>query len=153
MPCPCTVCGFARINGLEYTLFMRDHKCEMGRPTDKTNNQPQAKNLTLCHICYSEVAQGKPHNCVKTQKRENLAAMVRNSSVGSKSKVLAVNVKEIAEIQGQSTKGGTIHLQSGANILPIKIGNSRSRQKVTQFSHASFRNLGTRLNLSNNDIM
>ena len=66
---------------------------------------------------------------------------------------MAVTLKEMAEVKGESTMGGKVKLQSGSKIIPVEIGNSRSRQSVPKFSHQNLKNLGSRLNLSNNSLM
>ena len=136
----------------EYKVFVKNHTNKSGRPT-LSIPQDDNINITICKTCLSEVGPGRHHDCQKSTKRENLAALIRNSSEGSKANVLAQSLKDIAETQGESVRGGTISLQSGSKTLPVKIGTQRTRPETTKFSHENLKNLGKRLNLSNNSIM
>ena len=95
------------MNGSDYTKFVKNQQNKRGRPTEKIA-QTAPNNLNLCPQCFSEIAQGKSHICVKTKKLENLAKLIRNTSERSKSNVMAVTLKEMAEAQGESTMGGKI---------------------------------------------
>lgn len=152
--CPCTVCTIAGLKEVEYREYVKDHSNKAGRPTvDKESESTIKETLTLCSSCLSEICQGKNHVCKKSQKRENLASLIGNSSEGSKSSVLASSLKDLAQCQGENTRGGVVGLQSGSKVLPVQIGTSRSRQGNNKFSHEDITNLGKRLNLSNTSIM
>ena len=137
---------------LEYVKYKAEHSNKVGRPTD-VERSPPAKIIKICEKCISEIAPGKEHNCLKSTKRENLITLMRSTSIGTKSNVLADGLKIIAEEQGQTKRGGEIELQSGSKVLPVKIGTQRSRPKEAKFSHESLKMLGARLNLSDNEIM
>ena len=61
--CPCTVCELTRVNGSDYTKFVKNHQNKRGRPSEKIA-QTEQNNLNLCTQGFSEIAQGKSHNCV-----------------------------------------------------------------------------------------
>ena len=131
---------------------MEQLKLKVGRP----KNQEESDNsgtMIVCKICLSEIAPGKGHNCKKTQKRENIVSLIRNSSDQSKSSVLVSGLMEVAEKQGESTRGGTVTLQSGSRQIPVQIGTKRGRDKEPQLSHANLKSLGRRLNLSNSSLI
>ena len=56
-------------------------------------------------------------------------------------------------LKKKTKRAGEIELQSGAKVLPVKIGTQRSRPKEAKFSHESLKMLGARLNLSDNEII
>ena len=86
-------------------------------------------------------------------KRINLVNLINSSSKETKSNVMAVELKQIAEEQVLSTRGGIIDLKSGSKILPIKVGAKKNDQPSTVFSHENLKQLGNRLNLSDNSLM
>ena len=73
--------------------------------------------------------------------------------MASQSAVMASSLKTLAEDIGETSRGGTLHLQSGSKQLEVKVGQSRKRPQAVQFSHENLRRLGTKLNISNNSIM
>ena len=151
-PCPCTVCSLARMDLSSYSKFIKECSNKVGRPLDKQSIEPP-KKIVLCDSCFSELAPGKPHVCQKTVKRNNIVSLIRSTSVASQSAVMASSLKTLAEDIGESSRGGTLHLQSGSKQLEVKVGQSRKRPQAVQFSHENLRRLGTKLNLSNNSIM
>ena len=151
-PCPCTVCSLAKMDLSSYSKFIKEHSNKVGRPLDKQSIEPP-KKIVLCDSCFSELAPGKPHVCQKSVKRNNIVSLIRSTSVASQSAVMASSLKTLAEDIGESSRGGTLHLQSGSKQLEVIVGQSRKRPQAVQFSHENLRRLGTKLNLSNNSIM
>ena len=136
----------------DYIKYLSEHSNNVGRPSEG-DNSPPPKILKICDKCFSEIAPGKSHNCLKTTTRANLINIVRNNSVNTKSNVIASELKCLAEEQGISTKGGDIGLKSGSKILPVQIGTKKCGPKQPKFSHENLKCLGARLNLSGNAIM
>ena len=126
---------------------------KVGRPSERVDSDSESEAMLVCKSCLSEIAPGKEHKCQKTRKRENIVNLIRNSSEGSKSSVLVQSLREVAETQGETTRGGTIKLQSGSHTIPVQLGNKRTREKTPKFSHENLKNLGKRLNLSNTSLM
>ena len=151
--CPCTVCCIARMDMNEYKEYLKGHKNSLGRPSLKPKME-DPKNIKICEKCLSEIHPGKTHMCLETVKRENLCKLLENSSTNSKSSVISSGLKELANGQGESNKGGVIKIFSGGpQLLPVQIGTSRTRPVTQIFSHENVNRLGTQLNLSNNSLM
>ena len=150
--CSCSICAIVRMKNQEYLKYLSEHSNKVGRPSEGEISPPP-KKLKICEKCFSEIAPGKSHNCLKTTKRANMINIVRNSSVKTKCNVIASELKCLAEDQGVSTKGGDIELQSGSKTLPVQIGTKKCGPKEPKFSHENLKNLGARLNLSGNAVM
>ena len=149
-PCDCSLCDIARINGSEYKKFSKIHSNPLGAPCVAPRTMCPSP-ITICSICLSEYHAGKPHNCQKTTKRENMANLVRNSSYGSKSALALSALKEIASEQGSDMKKGPILLKSWSKQLPVQIGNLKTYNK--KFSHGGLMSLQSTLNLSDNNTL
>ena len=122
-----------RINA-DYSAFAAKHTHKSGPPSTSTKSPP-ARTLAVCSKCWGQIGRGKPHQCLKTNKRENLTDIVRNSSGKSRAKVTSATLKTIADESGVSLKGGVIQLQTGSKPIPVQIGTSKVRPKDTKFSH------------------
>ena len=131
---------------------MKDQSNKFGRPSDNFKSD-QTETMQICTTCLSEVAPGKGHFCQKIQKRENLVTLIKNCSEGSKSSVLAAGLRHVAENQGESTRGGTITLQSGSHAIPVQIGIKRTREITPKFSHENLKRLQAATNLSDKSLL
>ena len=122
-------------------------------PPPKLPQSSPAKTLAMCNKCWAEIGKGKPHQCHKPNKRENLAGIVKNSSKKSRATVATSTLKTIAEESGVSTRGGVIELQSGSKLLPVQIGTPRVKPKVAKFSHENLKKIQTAHNLSDKMLL
>ena len=96
----------------------------------------------------SLIGKGQAHKCDKNQRCTNISEIVRNSSLKSKSKITAKGLKSVAEVEGVSTRGGTLDLKTGSKPLQVKIGAPKVQLKPAYFSHENMKRLQTSLNLS-----
>ena len=151
MSCDCTVCSLARLN-LGYSEFAKLHTNPQG-PSVSSTKSPPARALKVCDRCYTEIGRGKPHTCVKSQKGTNLAHIVKNNSWRSRSKVATSTLKSIADEQGVSHKGGTVHLQTGSKPLPVQIGTPKVKPKDAKFSLENLQKLQSANNLSDKTLL
>jgi hypothetical protein len=145
------VCQIAR-KTFDYQKFAAQHTNPMGAQP-KTPVSPPAKVLPICSKCFSEVGQGKPHQCDKNTKRANLANIVHNTSRKSKCKITASSLKNIADDQAISIRGGTLNLQTGAQPIPVKVGKSKLKLKQPHFSHENLKRLQNANNLSDTSLL
>ena len=151
--CPCTVCTIAR-KTLDYQKFVSKHVNPMGFPPTNTNpKSPPAKVLPFCSKCFSEVGQGKPHQCLKSTKRVNLSKIVRDTFKKSKSHITASSLKNIASDLGVSTRGGTLNLKTGGKSIPVQVGKSKIQPRHPHFSHENLKQLQTANNLSDRSLL
>ena len=82
-----------------------------------------------------------------------MANIVKNTSGKSRAKVTSVTLKTIAEEQEVSTRGGVVHLQTGAKPIPVQIGTPTVKPKVPKFSHESLKKLQAANNLSDKTLL
>ena len=150
--CDCGLCDIARMKNEEKKKFAQKHTNPVGAPPSNPPEFPPSP-IKVCPRCFSEVGPGKPHHCVKTVRRENLATLVRSSSEKSKSAVTVSVLSSMADDQGVSKRGGTINLSSGSKKLPIKIGTDKTKVPQKKFSHEDLMALKTDLNLSDNSTL
>ena len=86
--------------------------------------------MTICGECLSSYGKGKPHNCDRVSRRDNLEQMIRQTSERSRSRVIGSQLKEIEEEKGVN-RGEQFCLSSGGKLLPFSIGNKKC-QNVTR---------------------
>ena len=132
--------------------YTKDHSNPVGAPSTLPKSDPPVA-MKLCSECFSEIGPGKTHQCLKTVKRENIAALVRNTSEKSMASVAVSALRDIAQQQGASNRGGRVLLSSGAKILPVIVGSRRVKQPVKMFLHQDLMNMQTELNLSDKSTL
>ena len=108
--CSCKICEIGRMMGPKYQKYEAQQSNKVGTPKIK-NITPPAKAIPVCSKCFSMLAKGLPHHCSKVQKQENLANLVKSSSVKSKGKVTNV-LKDICMDTGVSHSGGSLNLHT-----------------------------------------
>ena len=151
--CACTVCDIARLKNFDYKKYWDSHSIPVGRPSDNVESPP-AKTLALCNKCFGEIGRGKSHKCSKSQKAENLANLVKSTSINSKTKVASAAIQDIAKNDiGVSTRGGTVCLPSGSKEIPITIGTPKAKPKEPNFTHKDLMNLQASENLSDRSLL
>ena len=140
------------MNSGEHRVFAAKHKNPIGAPSINPKSPP-AKTLQVCSRCFAHTGQGKPHNCVKTKKSENLANIVKNTSGRSRAKVTSSTLKTIAADQGVSTRGGIVELLTGSKTIPVQLGTPKIKPKEAKFSHENLKKLQTANNLSDKTLL
>ena len=150
--CACTLCDTGRLKLQGAVSHSKEHSNPVGAPsTHPQGSKPVA--VKLCSECFSEIGPGKPHQCSKTVKRDNIASLVRNTSEKSMASVAVSALKDIANQQGASNRGGRILLSSGAKLLPVVVGSRHGMPPVRLFSHQALMNMQTELNLSDSSTL
>ena len=108
---------------LDYPAWHKQHSNPVGKPAKENIPPPSAK---ICLVCYSEFGPGKPHNCSKTTRQDNLVRMVRSNSVGTRHAVTGSSLKSLARESGVSLSGGTLPLNTkGPEKMPVRLGKGR----------------------------
>ena len=146
--CECQICLIARMRGHE-----KINMTSKTGPPPMVAQSPPAKTLAVCSKCWAEIGKGKPHQCLKSTKRENLAGIMKTTSRKSRAAVTCSTLKTIAEESGVSTKGGVVELQSGSRLLPVQIGTPKVKPKVAKFSHENLKKIQTAHNLSDKTML
>ena len=82
-----------------------------------------------------------------------MANLVKGCSFGSKSAVTISSLKDIAEDQGTTTRGGQVYLKSWAKELPVQIGTPQVNPQAKKFSHKDLVSLQSTLNMSDNNTL
>ena len=161
--CDCPICDLARLSvfnpkkpgaGGDYQAWNKQQSNPVGKKQKIEPDVPET--MKVCAKCWSEIGRGKNHICSKSSKQQNLTMRVRQSSVNSKEKVVCNSLKNIANEQNVSTRGGSVTLQSGGpNKLSVKVGKSRveDRQQDRILDHKLFFSLQAQLNCSDAGIL
>ena len=150
--CECQICLIARMKWPDYQGYAALHSHPNHAPT-QTPKSPQAKTLALCSKCWSEIGKGKSHTCQKNTKRENISNIVKNTSKKSRANVASATLKVIAEEQEVSSRGGVVHLQTGAKPLPVQIGTPKVQPRQPKFTHENLNKLQAANNLSDKTML
>ena len=145
--CSCTICVIARMKNQEYVQYHQEHSNPVGNPVDTTHSPP-ARKIPVCNKCFSLFGPGQNHVCSKSTFQSNISHLVKNRSAKSKEKVTSKILKNLAAEQGVSLRGGQVNLQSGSNIIPVKIGTPKVVPKPRRFSHEDFKKIQATHNLS-----
>ena len=127
--CGCSICDFARLKLESAVKHAKEHSNPVGAPIKKPKSEPPAV-IKVCTECLSEIGPGKPHQCIRTVKRENISAFVRGTSEKSIAAVTVFALKEIAQQQGVGVRGGKVLLSSGSKVLPVVVGSKYSPIKI-----------------------
>lgn len=145
--CQCKYCEVSRLSGGDYQSYCNQIRDKPGKPAEKVpmfnRSSPSVKK---CPDCQTELRPGHGHNCNKTSRRENLLELVRQSSTGTKQKIAAGLLDDIAEDQNVDKRGGTVSLATkGPNKKTVSFGPTK---ESGVFSHQDLLRLKTRLGLS-----
>ena len=106
--------------------------------------------MTKCSVCDSPFAPGKPHQCSRSTRRENLEELVRQSSKRTKEQVVSTGLREVAEEQGTSTRGGTVTLTTGGKPLSATLGTAGKAQSAPRFTNEVLDRLQLKTGMSDN---
>ena len=104
--CPCEIC---RISGHFGPILAASSK---GRPRKRSPSPP----CRLCADCFNSLMPGKPHQCSKKHKRENLRKLVSPKT----SQILAIDYIENLKKSGDSKEAQKL-IQAAAPFYKVKI--------------------------------
>ena len=74
--CICAICNAARKNAATV-------KSKVKKPPSEIETQPSIKQITVCKDCFSQCSKGKKHDCTKSQKVQNIEAVISPKSHAS----------------------------------------------------------------------
>ena len=126
----------------------------MGKPKQKPES-PAAQTPAVCSKCWGvlQKGRGKRHICSKSQMETNVVNLSKKRSPKGLGWITQHLIKDIANKQGVSTRGGTVKLSTGtANDLSRKFGNPRRVEKKPKFTHKDLKRLQNRYKYSDAHI-
>lgn len=141
--CVCSVCLVGRMHGGEYN----HHKVIVSEPPGRPRLAEESVPVQVCSLCHSQVGRGIQHQCDRVSKRNNLEELLRNTSDKSKERVLSSQLKEVFEVQGASTKGGTVTLATGGTPVQATLGKLQKKPDI-KFSNEALNRLQTSIGSS-----
>ena len=147
--CTCEIC---RIANARFENLGKEHaflKKKKGMPSHSDwmkKDSPAPLNVQVCSWCFSEIGRGKPHNCTRTTRRENLLAKV--SPIVS-AQLSTHTIKQKVEETGCST----IKLNTFGAPMTITAGQIDSSSSSLNITHESMLEMQTTLNLSDRKIL
>ena len=142
--CSCSFCLIGRKYGGEYLKYKAEIRANIGKKS-------QTESKRICDTCKSEVSPGLAHNCNKTTRRDNLFELVRESSAGTKERVMSRLIDDLCEEQNVSSTSGILELKTrGPKCKTINIGKMKPKN---QFSTEDLIKLKTSFSLSDKRIL
>ena len=136
------------MNLTEYNIYKKEHQNSAGAPKVAPPSPPKSKKV--CGKCLSDLKAGIPHECSRTQFKNNITEIVKGKSPNTRCLLAANILKNTTE--ETSFRGGVLELKSGANILPVTIGTPKSAPKKAKFTHNDLITLQTNNNFSDKSI-
>ena len=76
--CQCTICNISRLNENELQKHEKTQRNNPGRAAEKVYEI--SYSITQCSNCHSEIGRGRPKDCTRTARQDNLLDLVRNHS-------------------------------------------------------------------------
>ena len=142
--CSCSFCLIGRKYGGEYLKYKAEIRANIGKKSETESKR-------ICDTCKSEVSPGLAHNCNKTTRRDNLFELVRESSAGTKERVMSRLIDDLCEEQNVSSTSGILELKTrGPKCKTINIGKMKPKN---QFSTEDLIKLKTSFSLSDKRIL
>ena len=118
--CQCTICNISRLNGNEFQKHEKAQRNNPGRPAEKVHEI--SSSITQCSNCHSEIGRGRPHDCTRTARQDNLVDLVRNHSGKTQEQVASKLLDAIYEDKGVSKQGIEYGLCADIKIYLCIIG-------------------------------
>ena len=149
--CGCTICIIGKMCGAEYVNYEKKQRENAGRPRLKEEEICVA--VTSCSYCHSQVGQGLPHDCTRTDMQDNLFDMIRCHSSKTQEQVTSKLLDTLFLEKGVSKQGGVAHLATKGTPKPVTVGKSRSKKSLPKFSIEDLTKLQVTRNLSDKDTL
>ena len=149
--CNCSICEICRLNGNQFQKHEKAQRHNPGRPTDRVAEE--SFPITHCSNCHTEVGPGKPHECNRTSRQENLVELVKNHSEKTLQQVTSKLLDVIYEDKGVSKRGGTTLLGTKGAPKLVTVGTSRTEKPKPKYSIEDLSKLQVARNMSDNDTI
>ena len=150
--CTCTICSIGKMNGLKYKTYLKTNVITPGR--SRNNELSVPVTVKLCDFCYSEIGKGKPHNCNVTEKHDNLVQLVtNNNSEKICEQVTSKLLKNIYDVNGTSTRGGSVKLATKGTPLQVQLGTNNNNKHNKAFTLEEMNSLQITRNFSDKDTL
>ena len=149
--CACSICQIGRLSGTEYVNYEKTQRQKAGRPRLKEDEV--CVPVTTCSYCHTEVGQGKPHDCTRTEMQENLLDIIRSHSEKTQEQVTSKMLDVIFKEKGISKQGGVALIATKGTPKPVTVGKSRVSKPSPKFSIDDLTKLQVTRNFSDKDTI
>ena len=149
--CGCSICQVGRLSGQDYKKYEADLRQKTGRP--RLTEPEEAEAVAMCTYCHTEVGQGRPHECTRTEMQENLFDLVRNKSEKTQEQVTSKLLDAIYQNKGVSKQGGVAILATKGAPKQVMVGKSRNAKPSPKFTLEDMTKLQVSRNLSDKDTL
>ena len=149
--CECSICQIGRLSGWDYRKYEKDMRQKAGRP--RLSEPDIAFPMSVCSYCHSEIGQGKPHDCSRSEMQENLFDMIRQKSEKTQEQVTSKMLDAIFQDKGASKQGGETLLATKGTPKPVVIGKSRISKPQPKFTVQDMTRLQVSRNFSDKDTL
>lgn len=149
--CECTICKISRLNGNEFLKHKQTQRSNPGRPAEKV--QEISTPITQCSNCHSEIGRGKPHECTRTTRHDNLVDLLRNHSEKTQQQVASKLLDAIYEDKGVSKQGGSTLLATKGQPKLVTVGTCRTKKPSPKYTIEDLSKLQVARNLSDKDTL
>ena len=142
--CSCSICSIGGLGVNDEKAHNKEISNPLGRPAgevEKMETDDATANLNIsiktCEYCRAEIRQGVKHVCNQTERRRNMAELLKTSSQGTLETVLGEGLKEALRRDEELASSDSTHgkdqlsLKSrfgGASPLTVTVGKGRTRE-------------------------
>ena len=132
-------------------MYVNDMRQKAGRP--RLKEAEVAIPLTICSYCHTEVGQGRPHDCTRTEMQENLFDMIRHKSDKTQQQVTSKMLDALFDDKGVSKQGGVALLATKGTPKSVTVGKTRVSKPSPKFTLEDMTKLQVSRNLSDKDTL
>ena len=139
------------LSGWNYRKYENDLRQKSGRP--RLKEVEAAEPVSICSYCHTEVGQGRPHECTRTEMQGNLFDLIRHKSEKTQEQVTSKMLDAIFQDKGVSKQGGVALLATKGTPKPVTVGKSRVSKPSPKFTLEDMTKLQVSRNLSDKDTL
>ena len=151
MCCVCSICKIGKLSGAEYLSYDKGQRQQADRP--RLREEEACVPVTACSYCHTEVGQGRPHDCTRTDMQANLFGLIRSHSEKTQEQVTYKMLNAIFEEKGVSKQGGVALIATKGTPKSVTVGKSRAARPSPKFSIEDLTRLQVTRNFSDKDTL
>ena len=126
------------------TYRINETEIKSGRP--KCSTETESRVLKVCSKCLSEIGQGKPHDCTKSKRIDNLKHIVFANNDNTEDRVASQILKEKCKEQNSMSVSLT---QNHGKPLRVEVTPTKDKENQ-MITTCDMKRIKTDLNLSEN---
>ena len=149
--CVCSICKIGQLSGAEYLSYDKGQRQQAGRP--RLREEEVCVPVTTCSYCHTEVGQGRPHDCTRTDMQANLFGLIRSHSEKTQEQVTSKMLDAIFQEKGVSKQGGVALIATKGTPKSVTVGKSRAARPSPKFSIEDLTRLQVTRNFSDKDTL